>query len=210
MWSWSAIRFLSSTMVRLSRQRVVDTSYVSSSVNVTRNQHRRKQNFTMEGVTIQPKNRIATKKAYSTHTQCRCAVSLISNWTHTHTHPFNGPLSGTTWVSRYQKGKNQSRFYWSKKQWVAVASAGPYASLHLAPDRFCCRILCSKILSTTFIACSNNRLPLTVKHILIECTNLLEILLEIFNSLFFYRFVWICQQWWYYHFFRDVTNCSVC
>ena len=25
--------------------------------------------------------------------------------THTHTHPFNGPFSGTTWVSRYQKGK---------------------------------------------------------------------------------------------------------
>ena len=23
----------------------------------------------------------------------------------THTHPFNGPLSGTTWASRYQKGK---------------------------------------------------------------------------------------------------------
>jgi len=30
---------------------------------------------------------------------------------HTHTHPFNGPLSGTTQVSRYQKGKNQSGFY---------------------------------------------------------------------------------------------------
>jgi len=25
--------------------------------------------------------------------------------------------------------------YWSKRQWVAVASAGLYASLHLAPDR---------------------------------------------------------------------------
>jgi len=25
--------------------------------------------------------------------------------THTHTHTFNGPFSGTTWVSRYQKGK---------------------------------------------------------------------------------------------------------
>jgi len=25
--------------------------------------------------------------------------------THTHTHPFNGPFSGTTQVSRYQKGK---------------------------------------------------------------------------------------------------------
>jgi len=30
---------------------------------------------------------------------------------------------------------NQSGIYWSKRQWVAVASAGPYASLHLAPDR---------------------------------------------------------------------------
>ena len=25
--------------------------------------------------------------------------------------------------------------YWSKRQWVVVTSAGPYASLHLAPDR---------------------------------------------------------------------------
>ena len=31
--------------------------------------------------------------------------------THTHTQPFNGPFSGTTQVSRYQKGKNQSGFY---------------------------------------------------------------------------------------------------
>ena len=30
-------------------------------------------------------------------------------------------------------------FYWSKRQWVAVASAGPYASLHLAPDRQPCQ-----------------------------------------------------------------------
>ena len=30
--------------------------------------------------------------------------------THTHTHPFNGPLSGTTWVSRYQKGKTNLDF----------------------------------------------------------------------------------------------------
>jgi len=29
---------------------------------------------------------------------------------------------------------NQSGFYWSKRQWVAVASAGPYACQHLAPD----------------------------------------------------------------------------
>ena len=55
--------------------------------------------------------------------------------TDTHTHSFNGPFSGTTQVSRYQIGKNLSGFYWSKRQWVAVASAGPCASLHLASDR---------------------------------------------------------------------------
>jgi len=71
-----------------------------------------------------------------------------------------------------------------------VASAGLYASLRLIPDNhanipplsflqagcpscrptnsvncmssssICCQILCSKILSTTFIACSNNLIPL--------------------------------------------------
>ena len=46
------------------------------------------------------------------------------------TYTFNDPLSTTTWVSWYQSG-----FYWSRRQWVAVASAGPYASLHLAADR---------------------------------------------------------------------------
>jgi len=126
--------------------------------------------------------------------------------THTHTHPFNGPFSGTTQVSRYQKGKTNLDFTeydtirdailtcarkptwvgliyhtdrqlksvktektksrkqicpeitvnspgnpcskylsrkkgratvgYSKRQWVSVASAGPYASLHLAPDRY--------------------------------------------------------------------------
>ena len=65
----------------------------------------------------------------------RFTQSFLYMHTHTHTHPFNGPFSGTTRVSRYQKGKNQSGFYWSKRQWVAAASAGPYASLHLAPDR---------------------------------------------------------------------------
>ena len=27
-----------------------------------------------------------------------------------HTHPFNGPFSGTTWVSQYQKGKTNLDF----------------------------------------------------------------------------------------------------
>ena len=39
---------------------------------------------------------------------------------HTHTHPFNGPLSGTTQVSRYQKGKTNMDFTEtrdSERQW---------------------------------------------------------------------------------------------
>ena len=53
-----------------------------------------------------------------------------------YTHPFNGPFSGTTLVSRYQKGKTNLDFTEARdSELVAVASAGPYASLHLAPDR---------------------------------------------------------------------------
>jgi len=60
-----------------------------------------------------------------------------------HQHPFNGLLSGTTRVSRYQKGKTSKVkpiwIYWSKRQWAALAAAGPYANLHLAPDRQPCQ-----------------------------------------------------------------------
>ena len=37
-------------------------------------------------------------------------LSSIKKDVHTHTHPFNGPLSGTTRVSRYQKGKTNLDF----------------------------------------------------------------------------------------------------
>jgi len=43
-------------------------------------------------------------------------------------------LSGITRVSRYQKGKTNLDFT-EARQWVAVASAGPYTNLHLAQDR---------------------------------------------------------------------------
>ena len=58
----------------------------------------------------------------------------LVGWLHTHTHTRVTALfpAGTRKV-------NQSGFYWSKRQWVAVASAGPYASLHLAPDRWPCQ-----------------------------------------------------------------------
>jgi len=37
-------------------------------------------------------------------------TSILTETTHTHTHPFNGPFSGTTRVGRYQKGKTNLDF----------------------------------------------------------------------------------------------------
>ena len=83
---------------------------------------------------VTSKNSSGISSPVTQHKQLQTAAGILLR--KRHTHPFNGPLSGTTRVSRYQKAKNQSGFYWSKRQWVAVASAGPYASLHLAPDRY--------------------------------------------------------------------------
>ena len=50
----------------------------------------------------------------------------------THMHPFNGPLSGSIRMSRYQKGKTNLDFTEARDsewQWHQLAS------LHLAPDR---------------------------------------------------------------------------
>jgi len=53
-------------------------------------------------------------------------------------HPFYGFFSGTTWVSRYQKGETSPDLDEARDDgfWDAVASAGPYANtLHLTADR---------------------------------------------------------------------------
>ena len=68
--------------------------------------------------------------------------TLAQSTSHTHTHTTilrpSWTLSRTTQVSRHQKGKTTKVkpmwIYWSNSQWVAVASAGPYANLHLDPD----------------------------------------------------------------------------
>ena len=45
-----------------------------------------------------------------TRSRSACRLPDVFTHTHTHTHPFNGPFSGTTWVSRYQKGKTNLDF----------------------------------------------------------------------------------------------------
>ena len=54
---------------------------------------------------------------------------------HTHTHPFNGPLSGTTQVSQYQKGKTNLDFTEARDSEWQWHQLGHNASPHLAPDR---------------------------------------------------------------------------
>ena len=72
--------------------------------------------------------------------------------THTHTHPFNGPFSGTTQVSQYQKGKTvkpiwilleQERVSSSGISWAICKSApcsrqtttqAPHCSVFYRPD----------------------------------------------------------------------------
>ena len=57
--------------------------------------------------------------AYCQHAEKIIWIPLAQHITtsrqqHTHTHPFNGPLSGTTQVSRYQKGKTNMDFIRSR------------------------------------------------------------------------------------------------
>jgi len=54
-------------------------------------------------------------------------------------HPTNSSLSGTTRVSWYQKGKTNLDFTEARDDGMTVASAGPYASLHFALDRYRCQ-----------------------------------------------------------------------
>ena len=80
----------------------------------------------------------------------------------THTR-LNGPLSGTTRVSRYQRGKTSLDFTEAKRRWVAVASAGLYATLHLAPDRQPCQHPTSPPLSFLQTGCPSCRPTNSVK-----------------------------------------------
>ena len=45
---------------------------------------------------------------------------MVGHVTHTHTHPFNGSLSGTTLVNRYQKGKTNRDFTEAKPIWILL------------------------------------------------------------------------------------------
>jgi len=68
---------------------------------------------------------------HTPHHWCKLLLLLL--------YSFNGLFSRTTWVSWHQKSTTilvkLIWIYWSKRQGVAVASARPYANLHLTSDR---------------------------------------------------------------------------
>jgi len=69
----------------------------------------------------------------STSNMLRCCSIVVYSLSSTHTHPFNGPFSGTTQVSQYQKGKtslDSSEARDSEWQWHQLCSMQVCTSLH--------------------------------------------------------------------------------
>ena len=65
-----------------------------------------------------------------------CKICLHMNThTDTHTHLFSGPLSGTTRISRYQKGKTNLDFTEARdSEWQWHQLPAPHHSVFYRPD----------------------------------------------------------------------------
>ena len=64
-------------------------------------------------LSMQSKSELQLRCTYDVNKQWQDIQIMLQthpSYTHTHTHLFNGPFSGTTWVSRYQKGKTNLDF----------------------------------------------------------------------------------------------------
>ena len=84
----------------------------------------------------------SVKKTWSSCPQlCGSFVKEDRSHTYTHTHTRLMALFRDYPDEPVRERLNQSGFYWNKRLWVALASAGPYASLHLAPGRQPCQHL---------------------------------------------------------------------
>jgi len=87
-----------------------------------------------------------SKIIYSCQYSQTVTIALCGD--HTHTHPFNGPFSGTTWVGRYQKGNTNLDFTEardSERQWhqlghmqvctsLQTTMPAPHRSVFYRPD----------------------------------------------------------------------------
>ena len=106
----------------------------------------------------------------STHANSNITTTSPYNnctYTLTHTHPFNGPLSRTTWIGRYQKGKT-SRDFLLKQETVsgsgiswAICKSAPCSKQIITPaPHHSCRQLYEKTsamqrLTSFVVSCSS-------------------------------------------------------
>ena len=60
----------------------------------------------MIGIEHKARRNVNKRELHGAHIK----IHILKCKPHTHTHPFNSPLSGTTQVSRYQKGKTNLDF----------------------------------------------------------------------------------------------------
>jgi len=109
--------------------------------------------------------------------------------THTHTHPFNGPLSGTTQVSWYQKGKTNldfteatdSEWQWHQLGCVQVCTSLQTNNHAITPPLSFLQAGCpschptNSVKSTEGIKCLNKKLNKMPHY---------QLLLHLFSSLF--------------------------
>jgi len=72
------------------------------------------------------------------HTHTNTHARTHAHTHNTHTQLFYGPLGFCPGLPKWAGTRKVKPIwiYWSKRQWVAVASAGPYANLHLYPDTY--------------------------------------------------------------------------
>jgi len=91
----------------------------------------------------------SSKKSKFSNLQSFSLWDSLAFWTtHTHTHPFNGPLSRTTWVRQYQDGKTNlvfteakdSEWQWHQMGHMRVCTSlqttmpAPHHSVFYRPD----------------------------------------------------------------------------
>ena len=102
---------------------------------------------------------------------------LYNHAYHTPVYPFNGPLSGTTRVSRYQKGKTNLDFTEARDsewQWHqrAICKSAPRSRQITMPAPHCSVFLqagCPSCRPTNSVKALKARLPLNINALRINC-----------------------------------------
>ena len=113
--------------------------------------------FVFAGACYHRLNCIMVKKRFHVF----ITVIIITNNTRLQQHPYNGPLSGTSWVSQYGKGKTVWIYRDSEWQWH------PYANLHLAPDRQPRQHPTTRFLQARCPSCRPTNIMKVLKHFII-------------------------------------------